>query len=312
MKKLNDIKLKKLITFLVLDAIQIAVLLGLMVFTQVLVIHTMIAYFPSACHKGTFGTFIALFLVGSLCATMLWMILLFIDKYKVMIFGDQFPSFLEEEQTASVSKMPPPPLNKSTSFQWIPINSEMNFDKINWNGIVFLVLDDGEITLTCGNLDWWSGDEPENVLGDDENPVFVDASRKELTDSGIEGLLFFAGYINLSQDAEVFFREYLSVPEIYIFDREGHLVVLEKHNFLLIYENGLLEVLSYHDFVEVDDETFCSCANIRTTHRDCNWNRSRRYLRIGVPLKYIVNLDRCCLTDSRVLFDKIDSKDHGM
>lgn len=312
MKKLNNIKLKKLVTSLVLDAIQIAALLGLMVFTQVLAIHAMIAYFPSACHKGTFGTFIALFLVGTLCATMLWMILLFIDKYKVMIFGEQFPSFWKKNRLPFGSKMPPPPPNKSTSFQWVPINREMNFDGINWNGIVFLIEDDGEISLACGNLDWWSGDEPENVLGDDENPAFEDASRKKLTTSGIDMLLTFAGYINLTQDAELFFREYLGVPEIYAFDREGRLVVLEKHNFLLIYENGLLEVLPYHSFIKVDDETFCSCSNIRMTHRDCNWNRSRRYLKLGVPLKYIVNLDRCCLTDCRVLFDKIDRENHGM
>lgn len=126
MKKLNNIKLKKLVTSLVLDAIQIAALLGLMVFTQVLAIHAMIAYFPSACHKGTFGTFIVLFLVGTLCATMLWMILLFIDKYKVMMFGEQFPSFWKKNRLPSVSKMPPPP---------IPRHLEENdkYGKIDWH-----------------------------------------------------------------------------------------------------------------------------------------------------------------------------------
>lgn len=116
MKKLNNIKLKKLITSLVLDAIQIAVLLGGMVYTQVLALHIMIAYFPSACHKGTFGTFIALFLVGTLCAAMLWMILPFIDKYKVMIFGERFPSFWKKENPVTEklregeTRMPTPPL----------------------------------------------------------------------------------------------------------------------------------------------------------------------------------------------------------
>lgn len=313
MKKLNNMKLKKLITFLVLDAIQIAMLLGLMVYSQVIAIRVMITCFPENCHKGTFGTFIAVFLVAVLCAVMLWMVLLILDRYKAMIFGEPFPSSSwKRDRLPSMSKIPPPPLNKTTSFQWVPINRDMNFAGINWNGIVFLVCDDGEITLTCGNLDWWSGNEPEYVLGDDENPAFADASRKELTASGIDGLLTFAGYINLAQDAEIFFREHLSVPEVYMFSRDGRLEVLEKHNFLLIYENGFLEVLSYHSFVEVGDETFLSCSKVRTTHRDCDRNRSRRYLRIGIPLKYIVNLDRCCLTDCRVLFDKIEKDNHGM
>lgn len=126
MKKLNNIKLKKLVTSLVLDAIQIAALLGLMVFTQVLAIHAMIAYFPSACHKGTFGTFIALFLVGTLCATMLWIILLFIDKYKVMMFGEQFPSFWKKNRLPSVSKMPPSPTPRH-------LEENDKYGKIEWH-----------------------------------------------------------------------------------------------------------------------------------------------------------------------------------
>lgn len=109
MKKLNNIKLKKLITFLVLDAIQIAMLLGLMVYSQVIAIRVMITCFPENCHKGTFGTFIAVFLVAVLCAVMLWMVLLILDRYKAMIFGDPFPSSWKRDRLPSMSKIPPPP-----------------------------------------------------------------------------------------------------------------------------------------------------------------------------------------------------------
>lgn len=126
MKKLNNIKLKKLVTSLVLDAIQIAMLLGLLVYTQVLALHAMIAYFPSACHKRDVGTFIALFLVGTLCATMLWIILLFIDKYKVMMFGEQFPSFWKKNRLPSVSKMPPPPTPRH-------LEENDKYGKIEWH-----------------------------------------------------------------------------------------------------------------------------------------------------------------------------------
>lgn len=118
MKKSNNIKLKKLITSFVLDAINIAILLGLMVYSQVVAMRVMIMCFPENCHKGLFGTFIAVFLVAVLCAVMLWMVLLMLDRYKVMIFGDSFPTFWSSGKSAtkklaeSVAHIPTPPQSK--------------------------------------------------------------------------------------------------------------------------------------------------------------------------------------------------------
>ena len=126
MKKLSNIRTKKLLTSIALDAIQIAVLLGLMVYSQVVAMRVMIMCFPENCHKGTFGTFIAVFLVTVLCAVMLWMVLLMLDKYKVMIFGEQFPSFWKKNRLPSVSKIPPPPIP-----QYFEENDK--YGKVEWH-----------------------------------------------------------------------------------------------------------------------------------------------------------------------------------
>lgn len=132
MKKLSNIRTKKLLTSIALDAIQIAVLLGLMVYSQVVAMRVMIMCFPENCHKGTFGTFIAVFLVTVLCAVMLWMVLLMLDKYKVMIFGDSFPTFLNSGKSTSkklaecVAHIPPPPQPK-------PFKEDAEDGKLEWH-----------------------------------------------------------------------------------------------------------------------------------------------------------------------------------
>ena len=302
----------KTIASVVLAAIQIAMLLSLMVWSQVVAMRVMIMCFSNNCHKGTFGSFIATFLTAVLCGVMLWMILLILDKYKVMLFGDSLT--YRNSGKMVIKKLPKLFVRAYPSTNlWVPINKHVSLKSINWNGIVFFVADDGEICLTCGNLDFWIGDEPENLLGDEENPAFKEETRREFTKTGREHLLNFAGYFNLVLEAEELFRGYLSAPENYVFDRYDRLVVLERHNFLLIYENGFLKVLSYHGFIyDCSDSTYRSCSGIREIRIDCNGNRTKRYLKIGVPLKYIVNLDRCYFTDCRLFFDEIDNKNCSM
>lgn len=310
MKKMNNIRVKKLITSFALNAIQIAILIGLLVCSHVVIIQVV-----NVCHlKSSYeGTIIAVCFIVLLSLVMLRAMSV-LDEYRIVILDNIFSTSRNdgkeianemEKRTAHV----PVPLVPQSANLWVPISENMDFDFINWNGIVFLVADDGEITLTCGNLDCWSGDEPEWLLGDEENPAFEDITNYKLTETGREALLIFAGYFNLTQDAESFFRGYLSVPEVYAIDGNGRLVVTEVHNFLLIYENGFIKTLSYHEFVcDAHGNTHRSCSDIRVTHRDCNWNRTKEYLKIGVPLKYIVNLDRCYLTDCRLLFDEIENK----
>lgn len=310
MKKMNNIRVKKLITSFALNAIQIAILIGLLVCSHVVIIQVV-----NVCHlKSSYeGTIIAVCFIVLLSLVMLRAMSV-LDEYRIVILDNIFSTSRNdgkeianemEKRTAHVSV----PLAPQSVNLWIPIDENMEFDFINWNGIVFLVADDGEITLTCGNPDLWSGDEPEWLLGDEETPAFEDITNHKLTETGRTSLLIFAGYFNLTQDAESFFHGYLSVPETYAIDGKGRLVVLEVHNFLLIYENGFIKVLSYHEFTsDMHDDTHRSCSDIRVTHRDCNWNRTKEYLKIGVPLKYIVNLDRCYLTDCRLLFDEIENK----
>lgn len=309
MKKLNDIRTKKKITSTVLGATQLVILIGLLGCSHVAIIQAMNMCHPKDSYEGTIIAMCFIVLLSLVILGVMFML----GEYRIVILDNIFPMFGNdgkgianemEKRTAHV----PVPLVPQSANLWVPINENMDFDFINWNGIVFLVADDGEITLTCGNLDYWSGDEPEWLLGDEENPAFEDITKYKLTETGRTSLLIFAGYFNLTKDAESFFRGYLSVPEVYAIDGNGRLVVTEVHNFLLIYENGFIKVLSYHEFTsDMHDDTHRSCSDIRVTHRDCNWNRTKQYLKIGVPLKYIVNLDRCYLTDCRLLFDEIEN-----
>lgn len=128
-------KMKKFLKSLLLDVIQMALLLALMVYSQVIAMRVMITCFPDDARKGTFVTFIAVFLFSVLCAVMLWMVLLIVDRYKVMLFGDSFPTFWNcgkpttKKLEDCVAHIPPPPM---------PVKYENSFFKdkapLKWHG----------------------------------------------------------------------------------------------------------------------------------------------------------------------------------